>query len=66
MKQESRTVIEHVLGRLKDIGVADVFGVPGDFAFSDHRRDLRGQEPALHRLVQRDQRGLFGRVKFHT
>jgi len=30
MKQESKTVIQHVLGRLKDIGVADVFGVPGD------------------------------------
>jgi indolepyruvate decarboxylase len=28
-----KTVIQHVLGRLKDIGVAHVFGVPGDFAF---------------------------------
>ena len=27
------TVIEYVLGRLKDIGVGDIFGVPGDFAF---------------------------------
>lgn len=27
------TVIEHVLARLKAIGIADVFGVPGDFAF---------------------------------
>ena len=27
------TVVEYVLGRLKDIGVDDVFGVPGDFAF---------------------------------
>ena len=26
-------VIEHVLSRLKVIGIADVFGVPGDFAF---------------------------------
>ena len=26
-------VIEYVLGRLKDIGVTDIFGVPGDFAF---------------------------------
>jgi indolepyruvate decarboxylase len=25
-------VIEHVLSRLNDIGVTDVFGVPGDFA----------------------------------
>ena len=29
----SETVIEHVLGRLKTIGIEDVFGVPGDFAF---------------------------------
>lgn len=27
------TVIEHVLSRLREIGVTDVFGVPGDFAF---------------------------------
>lgn len=27
------TVIQHVLSRLQDIGIADVFGVPGDFAF---------------------------------
>ena len=27
------TVIGHVLGRLKAIGIEDVFGVPGDFAF---------------------------------
>lgn len=27
------TVIEHVLSRLKAIGITDVFGVPGDFAF---------------------------------
>ena len=29
----SETVIGHVLGRLKTIGIEDVFGVPGDFAF---------------------------------
>jgi indolepyruvate decarboxylase len=29
----SRTVIEHVLSRLRDIGIKDVFGVAGDFAF---------------------------------
>src|SRR6201982_2096783 len=29
----SPTVIEHVLSRLKDIGIAKVFGVAGDFAF---------------------------------
>jgi indolepyruvate decarboxylase len=29
----SETVIEHVLGRLKSIGIDHVFGVPGDYAF---------------------------------
>jgi indolepyruvate decarboxylase len=29
----SKTVIEHVLGRLKSIGIDHVFGVPGDYAF---------------------------------
>jgi indolepyruvate decarboxylase len=28
----NKTVIEHVLSRLRDIGVKDVFGVAGDFA----------------------------------
>jgi indolepyruvate decarboxylase len=28
-----RTVIEHVLARLNDIGISEVFGVPGDYAF---------------------------------
>jgi indolepyruvate decarboxylase len=28
-----KTVIEHVLSRLSDIGISDVFGVAGDFAF---------------------------------
>ena len=32
-KATPKTVIQHVLGRLKDIGVTDVFGVPGDYAF---------------------------------
>jgi indolepyruvate decarboxylase len=31
-----RTVIQHVLGRLKDIGVDDIFAVAGDFAFPIH------------------------------
>ena len=30
------TVIQHVLRRLKAIGIGDVFGVPGDYAFSVH------------------------------
>src|ERR1700744_1976531 len=29
----AKTVIQHVLGRLRDIGIADVFGVPGDYSF---------------------------------
>jgi indolepyruvate decarboxylase len=29
----SKTVIEHVLSRLREIGIKDVFGVAGDFAF---------------------------------
>jgi indolepyruvate decarboxylase len=29
----SKTVIQHVLTRLRDIGIRHVFGVPGDFAF---------------------------------
>jgi TPP-dependent 2-oxoacid decarboxylase len=29
----SKSVIEHVLSRLQDIGIKDVFGVAGDFAF---------------------------------
>jgi indolepyruvate decarboxylase len=29
----SQTVIEHVLMRLKQLGIREVFGVPGDFAF---------------------------------
>ncbi len=29
----TRTVIEHVLHRLKEIGITTVFGVPGDYAF---------------------------------
>jgi indolepyruvate decarboxylase len=30
----STSVIEHVLGRLKAMGIHDIFGVPGDFAFT--------------------------------
>src|SRR5579863_7647329 len=32
-KATSPTVIDHVLSRLKDIGISKVFGVAGDFAF---------------------------------
>ena len=27
------TVIEYVLSRLRAIGITDIFGVPGDYAF---------------------------------
>jgi indolepyruvate decarboxylase len=30
----TKTVIEHVLSRLREIGITDVFGVPGDYAFA--------------------------------
>jgi len=29
----TETVMQHVLSRLHDIGVKDIFGVAGDFAF---------------------------------
>jgi indolepyruvate decarboxylase len=29
----NQTVIEHVLSRLYDLGIRDIFGVPGDYAF---------------------------------
>ena len=29
----AQTVIQHVLSRLHDLGVKDVFDVPGDYAF---------------------------------
>lgn len=32
-KATSPTVIDHVLSRLKDLGISKVFGVAGDFAF---------------------------------
>ena len=33
VKAAPRTVVEHVLGRLKALGISEVFGVAGDFAF---------------------------------
>ena len=29
----AKTVVQHVLGRLRELGISDIFGVPGDFAF---------------------------------
>lgn len=42
------TVIQHVLGRLRDIGVADIFGVAGDFAFAI--QDAIVQDPGINWL----------------
>jgi indolepyruvate decarboxylase len=39
------TVIQHVLSRLRDIGISDVFGVPGDFSFPVN--DALCAEPGL-------------------
>jgi indolepyruvate decarboxylase len=40
------TVIDHVLDRLRDIAIADISGVPGDYSFPINdaicnRRDIR-------------------------
>ena len=32
----NKTVMQHVLSRLHDIGIKDIFGVAGDFAFPIH------------------------------
>jgi indolepyruvate decarboxylase len=44
----AKTVIQHVLGRLKDIGITDIFGVAGDFAFPI--QDAIVQEPGINWL----------------
>jgi indolepyruvate decarboxylase len=43
-----KTVIQHVLGRLKDTGIDDIFGVPGDFAFPV--QDAIVQHPGINWL----------------
>jgi indolepyruvate decarboxylase len=43
-----KTVIQHVLGRLKDIGIDDIFAVAGDFAFPIH--DAIVQDPRINYL----------------
>jgi len=42
----ARTVIQHVLPRLYELGVTDVLGVPGDFAFPIN--DAVCSDPRLH------------------
>src|SRR5258708_12197542 len=44
----AKTVIQHVLGRLKDIGIDDIFAVAGDFAFPIH--DAIVQDPRISYL----------------
>lgn len=39
-----RTVIKHVLARLKQLGIRDVFGVPGDYAFPINDAICRDRE----------------------
>jgi hypothetical protein len=41
-----KTVIQYVLGRLKDIGIDDIFAVAGDFAFPIH--DAIVQDPDIN------------------
>ena len=41
-----KTVIQYVLGRLKDIGIDDIFAVAGDFAFPIH--DAIVQDPRIN------------------
>ena len=41
----TETVIQHVLRRLKEIGVNDVFGVAGDYAFPVN--DAIVEDPAI-------------------
>src|ERR1700754_2637937 len=41
----SITVIQHVLSRLRDIGVTDIFGVPGDYSFAIN--DAMCTEPGM-------------------
>jgi len=43
-----KTVIQHVLGRLKSIGIDDIFGVAGDFAFPI--QDAIVQHPGINWL----------------
>ncbi len=43
-----KTVIQHVLGRLKDIGIDDIFGVAGDYAFPV--QDAIVQDPRINWL----------------
>ena len=55
-----QSTIQYVLSRLRQLGVTDIFGVPGDFAFPIN--DAICEDKNLRFIgVQRDQRGLFSR-----
>ena len=49
----SATVIEHVLGRLKAIGISEVFGVAGDYAFSVDDAVVKVSRNRVGRMLQR-------------
>lgn len=59
----TQTVIQHVLSRLHDIGIRDVFGVPGDFAFPVN--DAICNDPRL-RWVAREMRPIESNGKLGT
>src|ERR1700741_3802332 len=42
----AQTIIQHVLGRLKEVGVDDIFGVAGDYAFPVN--DAIVEHPAIN------------------
>ena len=46
------TVVEHVLTRLKKLGIREVFGVPGDFSFGITDAVVRGPGTPLDRQQQ--------------
>jgi indolepyruvate decarboxylase len=50
------TVVQHVLSRLHDIGIKDVFGVAGDFAFpiDDAVSSNRNLRYLIERLLTKD------------
>src|SRR5258708_38285485 len=52
-QEKPKTVIQHVLGRLKDIGIGDIFGVAGDFAFPI--QDAIVQDPGINWLGCRNE-----------
>jgi indolepyruvate decarboxylase len=54
----AETVIQYVLRRLKEIGVDDVFGVAGDYAFPVNDAIVEHPADQLDWMLQRAQRCL--------